>query len=306
MKKLALLALVLLVPGFAFADGDPGIHSTFGPDMDVIAGGVYDLRVGPANYGNNAGATDCGDPDTFCVHFYEANGWVIDIDPPEGECHELDVLTLWYQYITVEVPCDVSICDVDTVIAWMYSCNELFECDPSIPDCYPDSDFGVPKYTVDTVILHVVESPPALFVLQDSLTLISQGQTSAYVPFGICNGDPCAPPTTFDYTIDNMGHIPGSGTPFPQTGSLTVVGGTCDNVYAVVDAGASSVCDLDTLTIIVWDQATGTTYDTCVQLIHVVEPVQVPLFTAPVVTILVLAMILAAAVIMRKRAASRA
>jgi hypothetical protein len=305
MKKLALLALVLLIPGFAFAAGDPALYVNFGPDLDVIAGEVLVLTVGPANFGNEAGASECGDPDTFCTSLWEANGWWSGSDPPDMECHVLDVLTLWWQDYEITVPCDVSICDRDTLIVNMYYCRGGV-CDPDEPDCYPETVWGVPKYTADTLILHVVESPPALFVLQDSLTLISQGQTAAYVPFAICNGDPCAPPTTFEYSIDNMGHIPGSGTPFPQTGSLTVVGGTCDNVYAIVDAGASSVCDLDTLTILTWDQATGLTYDTCVQLIHVVEPVQVPLFTAPVVTILVLAMILAAAVIMRKRAASRA
>jgi hypothetical protein len=60
------------------------------------------------------------------------------------------------------------------------------------------------------------------------------------------------------------------------------------------------------LTIIAWDAATGTVYDTCVQVVHVVEPVPVPLFTTPVVTILVLAMILAAAVIMKRTAISKA
>jgi hypothetical protein len=38
----------------------------------------------------------------------------------------------------------------------------------------------------------------------------------------------------------------------------------------------------------------------------VIEPIPVPLFTTPVVTVLVLAMILAAAVFLRRRAAGRA
>jgi hypothetical protein len=46
--------------------------------------------------------------------------------------------------------------------------------------------------------------------------------------------------------------------------------------------------------------------DTCVQVIHVVEPSSVPLFTVPVVTILVLALILAVAIFMRRRAVNRA
>ncbi|MCU0639576.1 MAG: hypothetical protein MUF59_06885, partial [Candidatus Krumholzibacteria bacterium] len=91
------------------------------------------------------------------------------------------------------------------------------------------------------------------------------------------------------------------------TGTVTgVLGGLCADVYGIVDAGDANVCDYDTLTIIAWDAATGTVYDTCVQVVHVVEPVPVPLFTTPVVTILVLAMILAAAVIMKRTAISKA
>ncbi|MDD3642125.1 MAG: hypothetical protein PHQ19_01475, partial [Candidatus Krumholzibacteria bacterium] len=91
-----------------------------------------------------------------------------------------------------------------------------------------------------------------------------------------------------------------------QPGQVTVDGGACLDIYGIIDAGAANVCDYDELTIIAWDNATGTVYDTCVQLIHVVTPVPVPLLTAPVVTILVLAMILAAAVIIRRAMAAGA
>jgi hypothetical protein len=84
-----------------------------------------------------------------------------------------------------------------------------------------------------------------------------------------------------------------------------VDGGACVDVYGIIDGGTANVCDYDELTIIVWDDATGTVYDTCVQLIHVVTPVPVPLFTAPIVTILVLVMILAAAVIMKRTLTAR-
>ncbi|MCU0639683.1 MAG: hypothetical protein MUF59_07430, partial [Candidatus Krumholzibacteria bacterium] len=91
------------------------------------------------------------------------------------------------------------------------------------------------------------------------------------------------------------------------TGTVTgVLGGLCADVYGIVDAGDANVCDYDTLTIIAWDAATGTVYDTCVQVVHVVEPVPVPLFSLPAVIALVAAMVLAAAVIMRKRLAGNA
>lgn len=303
MKKLTLLALaVLLIPGLVHADGDPGMYVDFGAhNMDVIPGETLVLTVGPANFGFTTPA--CADPDTFCAHLYESAGWLADTDPPMGNCFLLDPGYLWWQDITIYVPCEVSICDLDTLIIGMWYCDDTFACRLDIPDCLEPTDWGGdPIYQQDTLILHVVEAPPALYILQDSIYYVGQGQTAAYIPFALCNGDPCSEPTPVDYIIYSKGWIPGNPA-FPQVGLQVVPGGECENVYAVVNAGASSPCDLDTLTIVAW---VGTTYDTCVQLIHVVAPVDVPLFTAPVVTILVLAMILAAAVIMRKRAVSRA
>jgi hypothetical protein len=214
---------------------------------------------------------------------------------------------LWWQDVCVTAPCDANICDYDTIVAIMAYCDTNIVCAPDCGDCEDPNMYGdppAPYYSVDTLILHIVQSPPALYVLQDSIGYVDQGQTAAYIPFEICNGDPCADPTDYTYVIDSKGHIGGG---FPQGGSVSAVpGGECADVYAEMNAGVADVCDYDTLTIIAWDTATGTVYDTCVQLIHVVEPEAVPLFTRPVVTILVLAMILAAAVIMRRRALSKA
>ena len=160
----------------------------------------------------------------------------------------------------------------------------------------------VPWPIAHTLIFHVVAAPPALFVMQDSLFEITFGQTAAYVPFDVCNGDPCAPPTLYGYSITAAGvNIPGA-----QSGSdISVNGGECEPVYWIGDAGATPPCTYETLTIIVWTTAPPIVYDTCVQLVHVIERKSVPLFTAPVVTILVLAMILSAAVLMRRRAVSK-
>jgi len=58
------------------------------------------------------------------------------------------------------------------------------------------------------------------------------------------------------------------------------------------------------MTIVAWDQSTGAIYDTCVQIVEVVEPpLYVPLFTAPVLAVLAAALIIAAAVLLRRRAA---
>ena len=111
---------------------------------------------------------------------------------------------------------------------------------------------------------------PSLYILQDSLYIVEQGQSHAYVPFSVCNGDPCAPPTDYTYIITSRGHIPGN-PPFPQGGPIMVAGGECENTWAIVNADTQSTWELDTLTIIAWNTSNGSVYDTCVQIIHVVE-----------------------------------
>jgi hypothetical protein len=292
MKKLALLALALLIlPGIVNAQcSGPGVGMWYygfeETNRDVIPGEVVAYQMGPANLGTGF--------DDYCVHYYQTSDWLMETDPPEGECHELEDYTLWWQWLYITVPCEVETCDLDTIYGVMYDCDNT---DPTY--CAVDT------CVIETVmvILHVVDPPPALYVMQDSLYLIEQGQTAAFIPFSICNGDPCADPTSYEYNIEGTGHI--SAVSITDI-ILDVPGGECGDVYAVIDAGLADVCDLDTLTIVAWDAATGTVYDTCVQIVHVIAPIPVPLFSTPVVTILVLAMILSAAVFMRRRAASRA
>ena len=309
MKKTLLIALALtLIPVFALAaatyEGDPAFYVDFGVDThDIIAGETVCFTVGPCNFGFVSAV--CPGTDTFCVWATETAGWTITADPPLEECYILDGGYLWWQDICITAPCEVEVCDYDTLTIYMSYCNDLLECEHVADPCEdPNLYGGDPYYSSDQVILHVVESPPALYILQDSLYLVEQGQTAAYIPFSICNGDPCADPTVYDYSIASKGLI---GAGFPQGGTTDPIpGGECLDIYGIVDAGLADVCDYDTLTIIAWDAATGTVYDTCVQIVHVIEPVPVPLFTTPVVTVLVLAMVLSAAVFMRKRAASRA
>jgi hypothetical protein len=328
MKKLfAILALtLLLVPGFVMAqapagcswEGDPCLRYGWGqadglpfnqpgPDYaDIYAGAtlIYTLAPYNATPYNTMGCT--GD-DTLCFELYETAGWTIALDPPAGEPIELPAGGyIWWQEIDITAPCDAEVGDVDTLIAKCAYTNIAGVCAPECGDC-EDPDVRpatmVPYYNADTLYVTVVASPPALGVLQDTLTLVDRGQTQAFVPFTICNQDDCAPPTLYSYAITSVGgpRIPAIN----QTGSATVDGGACKDVYGVIDAGTALACDYDTLTIIVWTPE-PVLYDTCVQVIHVIEPEPVPLFTVPVVTILVLALILAAAVFMRRRAVSRA
>jgi hypothetical protein len=311
MKKFALLFALLLVPGIVYAqpcctyEGDPALYVDFGEDThDMIAGETYCWTVGPCNFGFVSAL--CADTDTFCVHAWDTQGWVITADPPLGSCFLLDPGYLWWQDICITAPCDVVPCDYDTLYVQMFCCDETITCRPDCPETCEDPNFysGSPFYSADQVIIHIVESPPALYIEQDSVYYVEQGQTAAYVPFSICNGDACADPMVYNYDITCTPMIGALCTGFPQAGSTAPVdGGECETVYGVVDAGAANVGDKAALEIIA---TTGGVYDTCVQIVQIIEPVPVPLFTTPVVTVLVLAMILAAAVIMRRRAASRA
>lgn len=328
MKKITLIAMLalLLVPAVAFAqppagctwDGDPAFiygwgyldgldYNQPGPDYATIWKG-YSLtyQLGPYNASDVWLPSTCKALDTLCFHATSSHGWALTCDPEMGLPQELDISYLWYQIITITAPCvgELPVGMQDTIIAICAYTNNLGVCDPSCGDCNDPNlrpSTGLYHYSADTLIITVVEAPVPLEVLQDTLTLVEQGQTAAYVPFAICNGDYCAPVTRIDYVITTTGHVPTT----INNGYLEMLPGTCEDIYAILNAGEAALCTYDTLQIVVW---TGdpATYDTCVQVIHVVEAQEVPLFTVPVVTILVLALILAAAVFMRRRAAARA
>lgn len=332
MKKLiVILALALLIlPGIVQAqtkgcgwDGDPALrygwnymdglpyHQPGADQADIYAGGSITRELGCYNAAATWLPAGCkaAAGDTLCAHVTDKLGWTISGSPA------LDAAVIlpgpgyiWYQYVTITAPCAVTICQYDTVIVQVAYWNTfLGHCDPACGDCKDPNirpTDGLQYYSKDTLVVHVIESPPALGVFQDTLTLVDRGQTQAYIPFSVCNQDNCAPLTTYGYNIKSKGHV---GAALNVTSTVQVSGGDCKDVYGIIDAGAASACQFDTLKIIVWTTVgTPTKYDTCVQRIHVVEPSPVPLFTVPVVTILVLALILAAAVFMRRRAVSRA
>jgi hypothetical protein len=274
------------------------LYVDFGVESrDVIAGETVCWELGPANFGFVS--STCTESDTFCMEAYDTEGWVITGDPQLWACMILDPGYVWWQDICVTVPGGVEIGDTDTITAIMSYCNASNICRPDCGDCEdPNWQSGEPYYYMDTIVLHVVESPPMLEILQDSLTLVWGEQSAAYVSFTICNMDPYSIPRVYDYSIMNRGHV---GAGFPQGGSTDpVAGGECEEVFGIVDATFSNECDMDTLTIVAWDSETGTVYDTCVQIIHVVFPLPVSLFTAPVVAVLVLVIMLTSAVIMKK------
>jgi hypothetical protein len=326
MKKLVLLALVvILLPSMASAydlkDADPGFYFNFdGGTIELVKGESWCFTAYAMNYGWSS--TLCPAAlDTFAVVSSELLGWPttneflgfeqgVEGEDAEAKCYIIndDGVGSWYFVTEVcfSVPCDALVGDLNTLTLQMAYCDDQMVAQPDSGDCEdPNYHASVPRYGLISQDFEVVASPPALYILQDTLYYVEQGQTSAYIPFAICNGDACAPATDYDYLITSPGKV--NLPALNQTGTVTgITGGTCGDVYGIVDGGTAVICTYDTLTIIAWDAATGTVYDTCVQAIHVIEPIPVPLFTAPVVTILVLAMILAAAVIMKRHAISKA
>jgi C1A family cysteine protease len=303
-----------IVAGTCSKEGDPGFYFNFpGGTIDLVKGESWCDHLYAANmYWASATCGNYGEDmtaalDTFCVTADDAIGWPVTNSAPG--CHILnDNVGVWYYELDVciTVPCDATVGQTNTLTVQMAYCDVNGVCAPDCGDCEDPNVLTGPVYYYSTITqdFEVVVSPPSLYVLQDTLYYVEQGQTAAYIPFSVCNGDACAPPTDYDYLITSKGHV---GAALDQTGMAGgVAGGACKDVYGIVDAGAASVCTWDTLTIIVWDAATGTVYDTCVQAIHVVEPVPVPLFSAPVVVLLVLAMITVAAIVMKKVSAKRA
>jgi len=326
MKKLVcLLALMLLLaPTFVYAapagctwEGDPSFrygwnyrdglpYNQPGPDaITMYAGQSKTKQLGPYNSAPSWLPAGCKALDTLCAEFISANGWTMTYNPPLGP-QELGSSYLWYQNVTITAPCNVALGHVERIIARCNYVNNAGVCDSLCGDCNDPNirpADGLKYYSADTLYITVVAAPPGLGILQEDTTLVEQGQTQAYIVFGLCNTDPCAPPTRIDYSIVSTGNV--GPPPYTWTGFVTPPGGECRDAFATVDAGEAATCTYDRLTIIAW-MGVPPVYDTCVQVIHVIEPRNVPLFTVPVVTILVLALILAAAVFMRRRAVSRA
>jgi hypothetical protein len=303
MKKFALLALaILLVPNLVNAQCGPvGTLVEWYGDPFVLPAGNIPIFGGQTLEWTTSEAGGClaicitTPAGEFCgtMALDTETGWTYNQD--FGPCWEFEDPAdgCYYWYFDVTAPIDAVVGTINTVYLTTNYCDPVA--------CELD-----PATAMDTMIVYfeVIDPPVELEIFQDTLTEVDQGVTAAYIPFQFCNGDPAADPRDYDYRITSLGTV---GPALNQTGTLLAVpGGDCDWVYGIVDASAAAVDDVDTLTIIGFFDATGPggIYDTCVQAILVVEPVPVPLFTRPVVTIMVLAMILAAAVVMRRRATS--
>ncbi len=290
--------------GFGQYDGLP--YNQPGPDYaNIYPGATLTYTVAPYNCHPIYLPTGfCKAADTICFHAVSLRGWTLAADPPMGQLWELLPGYLWYQKISITAQCGANIGDKDTLIVMSAYANIAGVCAPECGDCADPNirpTTGIKYYSADTLIVTIVAAPPAIGVLQDTLSVVVRGQSQAHVPFSICNQDECAPPTLFNYNIQSRGHIGGA---INTTSTVEVDGGACKDVYGVINAGIALACTYDTLTIIAWSAVEPIGYDTCVQVVHVIEYWRpVPVFTPGVAAALVLALLLVAVVFMRRRIA---
>lgn len=301
MKKFALLALamLLLVPNLVNAQCT--VNGTYlvwyGAPYELPAGNIPIFAGQTLSWNTYVSGEEgclvlCVDAAENCGYLVvdTETGWLYNEDA--GICAALPSDGCWIFYFDVTAPVEAVIGTVNEALLITCYCN----------DVSGDLDLAC---ATDTMFAYfeVVKPPVEIEIFQDTLTEVDQGVTAAYIPFQICNGDPAADPRNYTFNITSQGTV---GPALDQDGTLTgVPGGDCDWVYGIVDASAALIGDVDTLTIIGRYKAGPVDVrDTCVQAILIVEPVPVPLFTRPVVTIMVLAMILAAAVVMKRRAKS--
>ena len=273
-------------------EGDPGFSG--GWPSQLASGRPGDVLTFDINPTNMA-IPPCDGLDTFCVSITDTKGWTIEGSPPLEECTELPPGGGWLQSVSITIPLDAEPGEIDTVTAIMSYCDANMQCSPECGDCV---DSPEPESSVITMYIEVLAPLPDIYVEQDSVTYVDQGQTSAYIPFSICNANSSGALNVV-YNITSRGHI---GASIDMTDTVAVAGGECETVYGIIDAGSASICDYDTLTIIAWTLEEPADYDTCVQVVHVVEPLPVPVFNTVVVVMLVVALITVTYLVTKRKA----
>lgn len=321
MFRRALLVWLVLtfVPAVAFSQnpgikqGDPAFFFGFpGGTLTVIRGEAWCDQLYATNFYWSSTLCAEGLIDTFAVVTSDIQGWpitntFIDDSDAEGTCIILDddVALEWYFVVNIciAVPCEAVPGELNTLTVQMAYCDGSMTAQPDSGDCedpnWRSGDPYVPCFSTLTQDFEVVASPPSLYILQDTLYYVEQGQSAAYIPFELCNGDPCAPPTDYVYIITNSDPL----DPIEQADTTYgLSGGECVDVYAVVDASMKPVCHYDTLTIIAWEMESGAAYDTCVQAWHVIEGLCcVPVMSRTAAGLLIVLLIAVSAVALKRR-----
>lgn len=255
--------------------GDPGWYADFHQDETIASpGDVIQRTIGLANFGSLSSA-GCQEDDEFCYHIDNTLGWTITCDPPPGSLFSLPGGMMNYIDVDIVVPCDASL-DSQNVITIYISYWEDGECQMEQGDCENPSIFSSTEYySQDTFIVNVIEREELMHIGDNPWgATVNEGQRPASVLFQVYNDDPCSPVADYHYIFTSMGHV---GDAIYQTGTVEdVPSGEYKSVYAVLDASEAIICDRDTITMICWDAATETCYDTSETAVHVTEYTDAP------------------------------
>ncbi len=293
----------------SYAMGDVSIRGIVGPESssgNCSKEGIPQIQTGfptgtqtavkgeewcaTITLGNSGASTD-----TFCVDVYDTKGWNITSDPAAFSCRELAAGGTWNQQICVVPPCAAASGELDTLYAVMAYCDLDGICSP---DCDGND--------TTMVVLSAADPGEDITIEQADRYYVEIGITEASVPFQLCNPNPCASPTVYNYQITSPGYSSG-GCVIPsidQSGSTgSVGGGDCEAVYASLDASEACVGDTASLQIVAW---TGSVSDTCVQIVEIIEPIPVPVFSPVILVVMVLGLILVAAIVFKRRAEGNA
>jgi C1A family cysteine protease len=250
--------------------GDPGWYVDFHQDETIASpGDVIQRTIGLANFGGLSSA-GCQEDDDFCFHIENSLGWTIICDPPPETIFSLPAGYLNYIDVDIMVPCDASL-DSQNVVTIYISYWEDGECQMEQGDCENPSIYSSTEYySEDTFIVNVIEREAPMHIEDNPWVMtVNEGQWPSGVLFRVYNDDPCTPLADFHYIFTSRGHI---GEAIYQGGTVEdVPSGECKSVYAVLDAREAVICDRDTITMVCWDAATESFYDTSQTAVHVTE-----------------------------------
>jgi hypothetical protein len=291
---------------FPSFEGDPMLFTGWAPDTIVLyrGGTGTTVVIWPGNSPSGYLPEGPKGPDTLCFDLTGIGPLTWTCNPPFGTPRVAKPGSSWYQrvYLAASPSVPGSIYYVVGTVAYSDASNQ----------CRPDAgDVNNPNirpsdgrlfYSYDTLVVLVQSVAPSVQIVRDTFVVIERGMQQAYVPFDIFIPDASAAPREFAYRVTSRGRI---GPALDQTGAAMVGGGPGVRMYSVLDASVSPICDFDTLTIRVWSTGAPFVGDTVDQVVHVLEPVSAPIFKLPVVAILTLALILIAALFLRKQALAR-
>jgi hypothetical protein len=260
-----------LTPGQA---GEIFADSTLGPVCSI----------GPANV---TGATD-----TVCVEFQASGDAGGTYSQANWDCFELGSGLYSPDFILAEMPCDAVPGERDTVTVLQKWCIE----DTCQTSCPAEDAF--------TIYVEIVAAPPAIAVLCPDTAYAEAGVANINVPFDICNPDPCADTSCYDYSFtasSNVGGLTSSGS-----GEVNVGPGDCERILVNLDGTLAVPGDTSAIEMIASTPCpaeSAVAFDTCFTFLIIVEPAEnVPLFSTPVAAILILSLVLMAAGVLRRRA----